>query len=265
MTLFFRLRMLLPEHLRDRRFLLSLLFAGLLSMALMGCASTKPYQWTGYSNHFVKVDSTVHPDSSVSAWLAAYRAAVNDSLGKTIAYSSGEFSINEPEGTLGDLVADAIRDQAALKLGRYVDMGVFSNSRLRFYLPKGPVTPFEIAEIMPYDSKVVLLKISGVQLLMLAREIAASGGEPVSGLRMSIRNGQPKDVLVGRRLIEPDSTYFVATSKFIADSDDLYRALMNPIERKEVGLSVRKAVINYVGNRINIRPMLDGRMRNPDE
>lgn len=241
------------------------LIALLIPILLMGCASQKPYQWTGFTYHYIKVDSTIHKDSSITRWLAPFHAAMVDSLGKTIGYSTGNFKINQPEGTLGDMVADAIRDQAAMKLGRYVDMGVFSNSNLRFYLPKGPVTALEIANIMPYDSQIVLLKITGSQLVNLAREIADLGGEPVSGLRMNIENGQPHDMIVGSRLIAKDSTYLVATTDLIADGGDHYQALLHPIERLDLGLSVRQAVMNYVDNRMKIRPMLDGRMRSADE
>lgn len=247
------------------RFIPFYLFVSFSLVGIIGCASQKPYYWTGYSNRFIHVDSTIHPDPVISNWLLPYRKELDDSLGSKIGYSAGIFYKGKPESSLGDLVADAIRSQASLKLGQYIDMGIFLNSGLRFNLPEGPVTPLEISEIVPENSPVVLLKITGDQMSKLANEIAEMNGEPVSGLRMSILKGKPRDVIIGYRLIESDSTYLIATSDYAVGSDAELPALDHPVTKKVLDFSVRQAVENYIGNRMTIHPVLDGRMRSSGE
>lgn len=244
------------------RFISFCLFISFSLAGIIGCASQKPYYWTGYSNRFISVDSTIHPDPGISNWLLPYHTELKDSLDKTIGYSAGIFDKGKPESSLGDLVADAIRSQASLKLGRYIDVGIFMNSGLQFHLPKGTVTQLEISEIVPEDSPVVLLKINGDQMGKLAEEIAEMNGQPVSGLRMSILNSKPRALIIGYRLIESDSTYLVVTSD---NALTIFPALQHPVMKKMLDLSVRQAVENYIGNRMTIRPALDGRMRSSDE
>ncbi|HKJ44497.1 MAG TPA: 5'-nucleotidase [Balneolales bacterium] len=237
----------------------------ILTGILSGCAilhkTTHHYQWTDYNYQIITIDSTITPDSTIAAYLGPYRKHVNQLMDKVIGKSSGIFTKNKPEGTLGNLVADAVRVEASLLMKKNIDISVITNSSIKYRLPRGNITMRMVYDIMPYNNKLVILKLNGRQIKDMADEIARSGGEPVSGIRMNIKDGKATDILIGRHILNDQQIYTVATNDYMANGGGDLAALWNPISRYDKQLSIRKAIEEYINDRSVVTPITDGRVR----
>lgn len=240
----------------------------LVFLVVQGCAvfhsgEKEWYPVRGIS-HNVEINSSIKPDSAMAAEVQTYRKILNKDLGKKIGYAEKAFKSGGSESGLYNLVADALRIQISLSLGRHIDMAVMSPSSIKYYIPKGPITPELIDEILPYVNKVVLMKLTGKQVTQLANDIASDGGGvPVSGLRMLIEQstGTANDLLVGQHIVEPDSIYTVVTSQYLADGGGHYSVLWKPNQRKVLTMTTRDALQSYINDRGQVSPVLDGRIR----
>jgi 2',3'-cyclic-nucleotide 2'-phosphodiesterase (5'-nucleotidase family) len=242
-----------------------LLVITFLTGILSGCAilhkTTYHYQWADYNYQIITIDSTITPDSTIAAYLVPYRNHVNELMDRVIGNSSGVFTKNKPEGTLGNLVADAVRVEASLLMEKNIDISVITNSSIKYRLPKGNITMRMVYDIMPYNNKLVILKLNGRQIQNMANEIARSGGEPVSGIRMNIKDGKATDILIGRHILNDQQIYTVATNDYMANGGGDIAALWNPVSRHDKQLSIRKAIEEYINDRSVVTPVTDGRVR----
>jgi len=182
-------------------------------------------------------------------------------MDRVLVQSIGRFEVDQPEGTLGNLIADIVRRRASLELGTWVDMSVVNNGGLRRPITKGNVTVRDIYELMPFENTLVILTMSGKQVQKLADEIVETGGEPVSGLRLRKEGKKAEDVLVGTRTLSSDSTYLVATNNYLVDGGGNMPTLWNTIKVNDTGLSIRQVIIDYLEDKRTIEPQLDGRIR----
>ncbi len=187
------------------------------------------------------------PDG-LEALIAPYRDVLRMKMGEVLAVSPAEMRARDPEGPLGNLVCDIVLDRARAATGMPVDICVLNNGGLRAALPPGSVTLGHVYEIMPFDNEIVVLRLSGPQIRVLADEIAAAGGEPVAGLSLAIRDGRAVELLVGGNGdLAPvaDREYLVATSDYLANRGGQMEALWHPIVGQILtGVLVRDALVD---------------------
>ncbi len=248
-----------------RQKLYLLFLSGALIAAISGCSvfhsSVRHYKWNDYQASNIQVNSSIPQDSTILSILAPYKKHVHEVMDKIVGFSDGDFVKGKPDGTLGNLVADAVRIAAGNIVGKAINIGVITNSSIQSQIKPGKITRNTVYHIMPYNNHLVILKLRGSQVREMANEIANVGGEPISGMRMSIIDGEAQAILVGNHVIQDDSLYTVATNNYMADGGGDLSAVWKPVERKDLSLSIRKAISDYISDRINVRPVNDGRIR----
>ncbi|SEA67941.1 2',3'-cyclic-nucleotide 2'-phosphodiesterase/5'-or 3'-nucleotidase, 5'-nucleotidase family [Oribacterium sp. KHPX15] len=176
---------------------------------------------------------------------------VNKLMGKVVAHSSVELTVNDPrekdskgqpvrmvrraETNLGDLCADAYRDQTG------ADIGIINGGGIRAGIQKGDVTYGDIINVNPFGDTIVVIEAKGQQIIDVlewgAKNIPDEDGGfiQVSGLSYeidaSVKSGAKKDdkgmctgfegkrrvknVKVGDNPIDPSKTYTVAGINYL--------------------------------------------------
>ncbi|MBO4373516.1 MAG: bifunctional metallophosphatase/5'-nucleotidase [Lachnospiraceae bacterium] len=100
---------------------------------------------------------------------------LDEELGKVVAHTDVDLVVNDPtertpdnkpvriirtrETNLGDLCADAIRDQ----LG--ADVAIINSGGIRDEIPKGDITQKEILSVHPFGNMISMIEVTGQQLL----------------------------------------------------------------------------------------------------
>lgn len=215
-----------------------------------------------FTHVYYDIDAEIAEDERMRAFITPYVREMSRTMDQVITVSEGSFERAVPEGALGNLAADIIRSRATAEMRETVHVSIMNNGGLRVPLPEGRVTVRDIYELMPFENHIVVLTFSGKQLLQIADELAAAGGEPVSGIRFRIVDGSARDVLVQARNVEPGSKYRVATNNWMADGGGDVPTLWEPAERADLDVLIRDAIIDYLNRRETITPNIDFRVRN---
>lgn len=210
------------------------------------------------------IDSTLKADSGVIKAYLPYKQKMEAQMSAVLGQSAKNMEPNyDRESLLGNFYADAT-DAEAKKLVTFDFAIPTTKGGLRYAIPKGNITLSTIFELMPFENELLLIKLKGTDVEELLNFIAESNGQPVSGIRLKIKDKKPVEVVINGQPFDRNKTYLVLTSDYLANGGDNTKGFASPIERKPVGLRVREALINYVkqqtaaGKQINTE--LDGRI-----
>jgi len=189
-------------------------------------------------------------DNAVSTRVEAAEAALEELLDTVVACTQVELTINDPEAVdasgnpvrmvrraetnLGDLCADAFRDQAG------ADIAIVNGGGVRASIARGDITYGDIIGVHPFGNTLCVIEVTGQQILDAlewgARAVPNENGGflQVSGLSyeidVSVESGciadennmlvaiegerRVKNVLVGGEPIDPERTYTLAGSDY---------------------------------------------------
>jgi 2',3'-cyclic-nucleotide 2'-phosphodiesterase (5'-nucleotidase family) len=231
------------------------------------CASTATVApdgtpiWMGTEPVTYRIDADIPDDPMIKALLQPYASRLRVSMDMVIAHAPYDITKAKPEGLLGNLTADMVRNEAVARSGHDVDAAILNNGGLRVPLNQGPVTVGRVYELMPFDNALVILELSGTQLMRLADELAAFGGEPVSGIRFRIEDGKATDLLVGVHAVDPERVYRVATHTFLADGGGDFPTLWTPVSREDYPVMMREIFIRSLILNPDPQPRLEERIR----
>ncbi|MDX1640176.1 MAG: 5'-nucleotidase [Balneolaceae bacterium] len=202
------------------------------------------------------------PDPEIAEKLDIYRDFLDEMVGQKVAFVEDTLRFGKPEGALNNLVADAIRFQAAAELRMFVNVGIIGEDSFKLYLVPGELTLGDVYEFMPYDNHLVVLTMKGAQLMEVIEQVADLGGAPISGVRFRINeNGNATSVLVNAEVLDDDKEYLVATSSWTANGGDQFPALWNSENRIDLDVSMRKVFVDYFRNQVVLTASTDGRIR----
>jgi 2',3'-cyclic-nucleotide 2'-phosphodiesterase (5'-nucleotidase family) len=187
-------------------------------------------------------------DTSILRTIAPYKSGLDKEMNEVLIVSESAFSKGEPEGELGDLVADIILEEAAKKYAAKdnipLQFCVLNNGGLRVPLPKGEITRGKAFELMPFENEMVVLTLTGQQTKQLFDFIAAKNGMPVSGIKMGIKNSTAVNVLVNGVPFDPARNYTLVTSDYLANGGDKMDFFKSAARTVPLGYKLRDAIID---------------------
>jgi 2',3'-cyclic-nucleotide 2'-phosphodiesterase (5'-nucleotidase family) len=190
--------------------------------------------------------SNLAKDSSFLTFLQPYTDSVNTSMSAVIGTLAVDMDKRQPEGLLGDFMADAMLTMAQKYYNTNIDVAFVNYGGIRIgYVKAGNLTKGKIFEMMPFDNIIVLQKIKGTVLKEFLDHIAGRGGWPVAGMSMVIKNGKAEDVLIGGKPLDLSATYTIANSDYVANGGD-NSEMLKTIPQMNRGVLLRDALIGYV-------------------
>lgn len=203
-----------------------------------------------------------NPDPEIEWMIREYREGIQLRLGERVAIVEDTLAFTKPEGSLGNMVADALRYRAALELGRFVHLGVTDDSRFTTQFVPGLLTRESIYEFIPYEGHLVILELKGDRVVELLHQVAALEGAPVSGARFTIdQDKRARGILINSTVVDPAGTYLVATTSRDAESVYPFPALSAAVGRTDTDISIRTLYLDFFRGRGRLTEMKDGRIR----
>lgn len=144
------------------------------------------------------------------------------------------------ESPLGQLLAELVRSGAARVSGQPVLAGFQNGGGIRNELPAGPLTYGHVYEVLPFDNRLALIRLTGAQLTeVFLKNLAGSHGVLIpGGLTVEARcNGPTLSVDIrddkGQPL-KPDQTYVLALSDFLAAGGDSFGSVVAKLPENAV-------------------------------
>ena len=186
-------------------------------------------------------------DSSILALLEPFKDSMDARMSKVVVMLENDLEKKQPQGTLGNMIADAMRVQGEKKYNKKVDVAIMNAGGIRLpYVKAGIFTLGKLYEVHPFDNRLLLMSINGEVLQQLLDLTASKGGWPVSGLTMVIRDKKATDVFIEGAPLEKSRTYTIALSDYVAGGGDDVNMLKGlPMEDKSYLL--RDAIGDYLG------------------
>jgi len=218
------------------------------------------------------IDSSIPEDRAVNAVIAPYSArvrALNVVIGKL---SADIVRSGMGGGAMGNLVVDAIRSRAQVKLGRPVTLALTNYGGLRKkQFPAGDIMELDIFQLLPFENALVTVDLTGEQLLRLLQVVVAER-DAQSGARLTYRRTEQGYNLISAKIgdspnsladIDPAATYQIVTSDYLVKRGGRYAILGEGRNVTPLDLTIRDAVSDYIKAETAagraIRPALDDR------
>jgi 2',3'-cyclic-nucleotide 2'-phosphodiesterase (5'-nucleotidase family) len=222
----------------------------------------------------ITVDSSIPDDFAVEKMLQVYAPkvrALNEAIGKL----KGELKKGGiGAGSLGNFVADALRDRAQAKLGKPVLLAITNSGGLRKNaIAEGDLTAGDIFELLPFENALVTVDLTGDQLRRFL-DVVLKNHDAQSGARITFRTNEKKEnETVSVKLgspgnefeIDPKATYTIVTIDFLVKRGGDYSILQEGQNLHPLNITMRDAVLDYVKSETAagrpIKATLDGRFR----
>lgn len=174
-----------------------------------------------------------------------YRDSLEKSMNEVLGTLAQTLEKQQPSGSLNNFMADAVLYMARQKMDPQTDVAFVNYGGVRAtQVPAGPITRGKVFELMPFDNLLFVQKVKGSILQQFLDATAASGGWPVAGLTMEIRDKKAVNVLIGGQPLDPAKTYHVANSDYVINVDEPGK-LLRDIPVQNTGYLVRDALIDY--------------------
>ncbi|MGV3767497.1 MAG: 5'-nucleotidase C-terminal domain-containing protein [Chitinophagaceae bacterium] len=211
-------------------------------LLLLGCAQR--YGTTGLHYNYYRTADSLPADAGMQALLKPYADSVKRSMDEVIAEVGTQLEKQQPEGTLGNVMTDALLVMAREKFNLNVDAAIlnFGGIRTTTVMP-GPLTRGKVFQMMPFNNLLLLQTMPGDTLRKYLDIMAGYGGWPVSGISYVIRNRKATDIKVNGVPLRGDQLYTIANSDYVVGGGDRMPVLDVPV--KNIGLMMRDALMEY--------------------
>jgi len=222
------------------------LYQGLLLFLFAGFFSCQT-RYTPVGVNFTQQDVKQKViDSAFVMMLKPYKDSLDKSMNQVIGRLDQDLDKKMPEGSLGNMIADAMWVQAEKIFGIKADLALMNAGGVRLPSVKaGDLTLGKIYELHPFDNKLVMLRVSGKTLQELLDLTASKGGWPLAGGRMTIQNKKAMNILIQGLPLDQNASYWIALSDYVATGgDDADMLKTYKVEQKDY--LIRTAIIDYL-------------------
>lgn len=149
------------------------------------------------------------------------------------------------ENPLGDWAVDCVMDALAKETGQKIDIGILNHGGIRIDMPQGDVLMDDIMSMFPFKNYLSLLSMKGSEVRALlassARRIPVVGG-----LKVTVKDGELLEVLVGGEPLDDERIYNVASIDFlVTGGDNIFSGRQYEI-LKTTDLLIFDAIISHV-------------------
>lgn len=197
-----------------------------------------------------------------------YRDSLEKTMNEVLGTLEQALEREQPSGSLNNFMTDAMLNTARRRIDPLVSVAFLNYGGIRAtQVPAGPLTIGKVFELMPFDNLLLVQQVKGSVLQQFLDATAASGGWPVAGLTMEIRDKKAVNVKIGGQPLDPSKTYHVANTDYVINVDEPGKVLRD-IPVQNTGYLLRDAIIDYI--RVlrtegkNIQASTEKRVRNAE-
>ncbi len=229
-----------------------IVFAFLLMLVIFSC-KTGILEPTEIEGKRIAIDQSITPDTSIENFIKPYSQHINKTLDSVLAYNPT--NLNKSDGelntALGNLMADIIMEQVNpvfnSRTGKEINLVLLNNGGIRSAVGKGPVNARTAYGLMPFENEVVIVELTGNKIKeMLSYLESNRTAHPLSGIQISVdENYKIIEATINEEKIDPEKTYFLATSDYLQQGGDNMIFLKYPVNFYNTDYKIRNTIIDY--------------------
>ena len=171
--------------------------------------------------HTYRVDNSITEDTSIINYYLPFKQKLESEMNRVIGYSEKTLTRSRSlaETTAGNFFTDALLAIAKTK-DPSTQIALATKFGLRADIQQGNVTVGNVFELMPFENTITILELSGKELATLTHFIAKTGGQPIAGMTMEIKDNLPSNVKIGNETLDVNKTYKLVTYDYLANGGD---------------------------------------------
>lgn len=212
----------------------------------------------------IKIDSRLDSriDRDLEKKLLPYRNAVDSIMNRKVAETARILDKNE-DGGLTNFLADFVAATGEKISGKPVDMGLINSGGVRRALPVGDITQGLIIDMLPFDNRIVVLDITGDDLIkafdVLARRYGSDGVSESVKMTFDPDTHSPVSISINGKPVDPARHYRLATIDYLAGGGDYMQSLPNATVIAKDSVILYDALLKYLdeeytGRKIDATP-----------
>lgn len=199
------------------------------------------------ANKNISVSADIQEDKKFVETITPYKNSLEKQMNEKISYTSVELNKSGMNSNLGNLLADYTYDVARDWAGKnnipQVDAAVINIGGIRSIISKGDIALKHIFEVMPFENEIVIVEMKGSDVgEVFQYYLETQKNNPVSRLTIETEKGQLTKTLINGENINPNRTYYIATSDYLALGGDNMK-FFSKGKMISTGLKLRDAFI----------------------
>lgn len=211
-----------------------------------GFSCTVAYQAQKVQYNDYRITQSSRQDSAMLTLLKPYSDSLSKSMYEVVAVAETPLEKKQPEGSLGNFLADAMLVMAEKSYATKVDAAFINYGGIRLpSIPAGNITRAKVFELSPFDNLLVIQKVNGKTMQEFLDHIANKGGWPCSGITMQIKNKKAVNVMIGGKPFDESASYTIANNDYVANGGDDC-SMLKTIPQVNNGYIFRDAVFDYL-------------------
>ncbi len=196
--------------------------------------------------------------------IAPYKEGLEKEMNTKISHTSVDLTKKGDNSNLGNLLADFTYEGAEVWAKNnnipLVDAAVINIGGIRSTIGVGDILTKHVFEVMPFENEVVIVKMKGSDLEGLFKYyLDSQKNNPVSHVYIETEAGKVKNALVNGEKVNPEKTYYIATSDYLAMGGD-YMSFFTKGEMISTGIRLRDLFIEYFKKNPEVKPSTDIRL-----
>ncbi|MFB3388526.1 5'-nucleotidase C-terminal domain-containing protein [Flavobacterium sp. LAR06] len=229
------------------------LFVIFLTLFFIFSCSQKNYNLTKIEGKQLPVTEKANETPEIENFIKPYRDHINKDLDSILAYcpETLDKSTGKWQTTIGSLMADVCLQRGNLvfkaREKKDIDLCLLNHGGIRAILPKGNVTTRTAYEIMPFENSLIVLALSGNQILEIASYIIKEKKpQPLAGMTFTIsKENTAKNILIQGKPIDVSKTYYVVTNDYLANGGDNMNFFLKATAKFDLNYKIRNVLIDY--------------------
>ncbi len=209
------------------------------------------------------IDRGYVEDSAVLEFIQPYLEKTDELLSQPIGEALVELEGEREfarfrETNLANLVTDGMRAKTGAEIAFQNGGGIRTN------IEPGPIAYRDILQVLPFGNTLVLLDMTGMQIMEILNHAAtiesgAGGFLHASGLTWTNNKGIAEEVKTGDFPIELGRVYKVVTNNFLAGGGDGY-TVFEDLPQFDTGFTDASALRDYILKKGTVSPEVEGRL-----
>lgn len=224
--------------MRKKYYLLLFLLVGWSS-----CKNEKP-QLTSIEYHTQSVDVSIKKEKNLTEMVFPYKVKLDKKMDEVLSSTSIDLTLDREINTLGNFVCDATMQYVETNTDKKIDICIMNNGGMRAAIFKGDITARSIYKLMPFDNKLITVKLKGEAMQELF-DLVAKRREATSGLIMTVKAESPVNPMIEGEIFDFEKEYTVLTSDYLYHGGDNMTFFQKGTDFEDVNFLIRNVLVEY--------------------
>ena len=229
-------------------------FVILLTLTMLLACSSKKYKNYQTTISLLNINDSISTDNKIQSFIEPYKKHINKDLDSVLAFNpiTQDKSKGSWETNIGNLFSNVTleltRPIFKKRENKTIDFCILNHGGIRAIIPAGDVTSRTAYEIMPFENSVMVIGLTGQEVIELANYILTEKKpHPLEGITIKTNTDYSTvlSVEINDIPLEENKIYYVVTSDYLANGGDNMSFFKKSSIKYDLDYKLRNVFIDY--------------------